>query len=189
MAISQTMSNPSDWMQFYQTNFSSINQTEAPPTTTTTAVATTTAAASRNNNNLSPDQGRVSKPIRRRSRASRRTPTTLLNTDTTNFRAMVQQFTGGPAAPFVARPQLPSGGTTFNFVQQIGPSGAGAAVTPGSGFHMQYHQNQLLQQQQMYMIDNMHAGGRGGGGGLSSHAPPGSSSSTNENRNYENYMI
>ncbi|KAI3462059.1 hypothetical protein Pfo_018722 [Paulownia fortunei] len=34
------------------------------------------------------------------SRASRRAPTTVLTTDTTNFRAMVQEFTGIPAPPF-----------------------------------------------------------------------------------------
>jgi hypothetical protein len=39
---------------------------------------------------------RVGKPARRRSRA----PVTLLNTDTANFRAMVQQFTGIPAINF-----------------------------------------------------------------------------------------
>ncbi|CAL0301542.1 unnamed protein product [Lupinus luteus] len=43
-----------------------------------------------NNNN-------VPKPIRRRSRASKKTPTTLLNANTTNFRALVQQFTGCPS--------------------------------------------------------------------------------------------
>ncbi|KAG6591811.1 VQ motif-containing protein 22-like [Cucurbita pepo subsp. pepo] len=45
----------------------------------------------------SSDGVRVAKPVRKRSRASRRTPTTLLNTDAANFRAMVQQFTGGPS--------------------------------------------------------------------------------------------
>ncbi|KAM0874775.1 hypothetical protein ACQ4PT_037226 [Festuca glaucescens] len=44
--------------------------------------------------------GRVGKPARRRSRASRRAPVTLLNTDTSNFRAMVQQFTGIPSGPY-----------------------------------------------------------------------------------------
>ncbi|CAA6658146.1 unnamed protein product [Spirodela intermedia] len=43
-------------------------------------------------------EGRIVKTGRKRSRASRKTPTTLLNTDTTNFRAMVQQFTGAPTA-------------------------------------------------------------------------------------------
>ncbi|URD86027.1 VQ motif [Musa troglodytarum] len=47
-------------------------------------------------------EGRVGKPVRRRSRATRRAPTTMLNTDTTNFRAMVQQFTGVPSGPYSA---------------------------------------------------------------------------------------
>ncbi|KAL5207333.1 hypothetical protein ABZP36_031768 [Zizania latifolia] len=42
--------------------------------------------------------GRIGKPARRRSRASRRAPVTLLNTDTSNFSAMVQQFTGIPSS-------------------------------------------------------------------------------------------
>lgn len=46
---------------------------------------------------------RVRNP-RKRSRASRRTPTTVLTTDTANFRAMVQEFTGIPAPPFFAAP-------------------------------------------------------------------------------------
>ncbi|KAL6583113.1 hypothetical protein OROMI_005191 [Orobanche minor] len=37
---------------------------------------------------------------KKRARASRRAPTTVLTTDTTNFRAMVQEFTGIPAPPF-----------------------------------------------------------------------------------------
>lgn len=48
------------------------------------------------------EAGRVGKPARRRSRASRRAPVTLLNTDTSNFRAMVQEFTGIPNPPFAA---------------------------------------------------------------------------------------
>ncbi|KAG0448896.1 hypothetical protein HPP92_027582 [Vanilla planifolia] len=45
---------------------------------------------------------RARKASRKRSRASRRAPTTLLSTDTANFRAMVQQFTGVPTRPYVA---------------------------------------------------------------------------------------
>nr|GMD50277.1 phosphatidylinositol 3-kinase 2-like [Ipomoea batatas] len=37
---------------------------------------------------------------KKRTRASRRAPTTVLTTDTTNFRLMVQEFTGIPAGPF-----------------------------------------------------------------------------------------
>ncbi|KAK4356659.1 hypothetical protein RND71_025630 [Anisodus tanguticus] len=39
---------------------------------------------------------------KKRSRASRRAPTTVLTTDTSNFRAMVQEFTGIPAPPFTS---------------------------------------------------------------------------------------
>ncbi|CAA2972206.1 Hypothetical predicted protein [Olea europaea subsp. europaea] len=41
-----------------------------------------------------PKLGNNDKPIRKRSKASKKTPTTLLNANTTNFRAVVQQFTG-----------------------------------------------------------------------------------------------
>ncbi|XP_021284373.1 uncharacterized protein LOC110416658 [Herrania umbratica] len=46
------------------------------------------------------DQTSVVKNPKKRTRASRRAPTTVLTTDTTNFRAMVQEFTGIPAPPF-----------------------------------------------------------------------------------------
>lgn len=41
---------------------------------------------------------------KKRTRASRRAPTTVLTTDTTNFRQMVQEFTGIPTAPFTSAP-------------------------------------------------------------------------------------
>ncbi|CAH2076012.1 unnamed protein product [Thlaspi arvense] len=41
----------------------------------------------------------VTKKAKKRSRASRRAPTTVLTTDTSNFRAMVQEFTGIPSPP------------------------------------------------------------------------------------------
>ncbi|KAJ0024948.1 hypothetical protein Pint_08328 [Pistacia integerrima] len=46
------------------------------------------------------DQINVVKNPKKRTRASRRAPTTVLTTDTSNFRAMVQEFTGIPAQPF-----------------------------------------------------------------------------------------
>ncbi|KAF7124976.1 hypothetical protein RHSIM_Rhsim12G0015000 [Rhododendron simsii] len=98
--------------------------------------------------------GRGSKPIRRRSRASRRTPTTLLNTDTTNFRAMVQQFTGGPTAPYAstatgshAQYPFPRAGSSFSF----GPAETRNQVlnpVPSSFYHLQFQQQQHQQQQQ-----------------------------------------
>ncbi|KAL2339898.1 hypothetical protein Fmac_007838 [Flemingia macrophylla] len=60
-------------------NVNAIQQLSSPP----------------NNNNL------VRNP-KKRSRASRRAPTTVLTTDTTNFRSMVQEFTGIPPPPFSA---------------------------------------------------------------------------------------
>ncbi|CAH8369400.1 unnamed protein product [Eruca vesicaria subsp. sativa] len=41
----------------------------------------------------------VTKKPKKRSRASRRAPTTVLMTETSNFRAMVQEFTGIPSPP------------------------------------------------------------------------------------------
>lgn len=43
-----------------------------------------------------PGGGGPEKVSKKRSRASKRTPTTVLNTDASNFRAMVQHFTGLP---------------------------------------------------------------------------------------------
>ncbi|KAG8079672.1 hypothetical protein GUJ93_ZPchr0007g5244 [Zizania palustris] len=54
------------------------------------------------------------KPPRKRPRASRRPPTTVLTTDASNFRAMVQEFTGFPAPPpFAGLPHILSGGGLF----------------------------------------------------------------------------
>ncbi|CAM0946588.1 unnamed protein product [Alopecurus aequalis] len=69
--------------------------------------------------------GRVGKPARRRSRASRRAPVTLLNTDTSNFRAMVQQFTGIPSGPYGP---AGAGGPVISF--GAGGSGVGMPVRP-----------------------------------------------------------
>ncbi|GMY17268.1 VQ motif-containing protein [Fagus crenata] len=45
-------------------------------------------------------QPNVVRNSKKRTRASRRAPTTVLTTDTSNFRAMVQEFTGIPSPPF-----------------------------------------------------------------------------------------
>ncbi|CAN6217458.1 unnamed protein product [Urochloa humidicola] len=49
-----------------------------------------------------PAQQQAPRGSRKRTRASRRAPTTVLTTDTSNFRAMVQEFTGIPSPPFGA---------------------------------------------------------------------------------------
>uniref|UniRef100_A0ACD5Y2K9 Uncharacterized protein n=1 Tax=Avena sativa TaxID=4498 RepID=A0ACD5Y2K9_AVESA len=55
---------------------------------------------------------------RKRARASRRAPTTVLTTDTTNFRAMVQEFTGIPNPPFAAGAGVPGAafGSRFDHI-------------------------------------------------------------------------
>lgn len=64
--------------------------------------------------------GRNSK---KRTRASRRAPTTVLTTDTSNFRAMVQEFTGIPAPPF--------SGSSYS--RRFDLFGTGSAMTMRSG--------------------------------------------------------
>ncbi|XP_039049152.1 uncharacterized protein LOC120190092 [Hibiscus syriacus] len=91
--MSETLfGSSSEWMQLNQQTFdTSFGFSD------TTAVTLTA-------NSLSPvvitgvdhlaPKGFISKPIRRRSRASKRTAITLLNADAKNFRSLVQQFTG-----------------------------------------------------------------------------------------------
>ncbi|KAL6506846.1 hypothetical protein OROHE_022283 [Orobanche hederae] len=183
MAITQTMSNPSDWLsQSYHTDFFNFSQTETPPATVAGGISggDATSIISRSNN-LSPDQGRVAKPVRRaRSRTSRRTPTTLFNTDTANFRAMVQRFTGGPSAAYAAGSQVPNGGGAINFMEHVAAARGSVAPLPSRGYYVQYPNQELQRQQMMFMM--------GGGGGGSEAAPPGSASG-NENRSYDNYML
>lgn len=75
------------------------------PENSTSATNTPTRAAA-----AAPDhqpQPHAPRNPKKRSRASRRAPTTVLTTDTTNFRAMVQEFTGIPAPPFTASSPFP----------------------------------------------------------------------------------
>ncbi|KAK9670075.1 hypothetical protein RND81_13G175300 [Saponaria officinalis] len=101
----------SEWLHFHPNNSSSLGHvapsyaaTSPPPDgffsgLVSEATTVTTMAAAPGPAQLGPE-GRVSKPARQRARASRRTPTTLISTDTVNFRATVQQFTGGPSSNF-----------------------------------------------------------------------------------------
>ncbi|WOL19423.1 hypothetical protein Cni_G28221 [Canna indica] len=72
---------------------------------------------------------------KKRSRASRRAPTTVLTTDTSNFRAMVQEFTGIPSPPFAAAaasasPFVRSRLDLFHSVGAFRSSSADAAPPP-----------------------------------------------------------
>nr|KYP50267.1 hypothetical protein KK1_027970 [Cajanus cajan] len=66
---------------------------------------------------LTPKGGAIFKPIRRRSRASKRTPITLLKANTSNFRALVQQFTGCPTTITTMSLAIHKGPITLNFQQ------------------------------------------------------------------------
>ncbi|KAJ8770541.1 hypothetical protein K2173_018032 [Erythroxylum novogranatense] len=170
--MNETMSSPNDrWGQFYHHHQQSILSNQVPPSrnmfandrvsdsTVVTSTVTTTStpvllanSSSGGSGHLSPE-GRVSKPVRRRSRASRRTPTTLLNTDTTNFRAMVQQFTGGPSAPYASGSQL--NGQSFSFglgLRQGNNANPSPAMVPAAvaGYHLQYPQQQQQYQNQSH---------------------------------------
>ncbi|XVE72385.1 hypothetical protein DITRI_Ditri11bG0035200 [Diplodiscus trichospermus] len=172
--MSETMSSPTDWPQFYQQNIpnqevsnrvrvvsseSMFGHQSSEAAVVGTTITTPSSApsplgsvpASSSGGHLSPE-GRVGKPVRRRSRASRRTPTTLLNTDTTNFRAMVQQFTGGPSAPFApgGNPGGPNFGFSFGGRQaHVNPS---SFMVPSAGFQLQYQQQQQQPPQQQHQL-------------------------------------
>ncbi|KAJ0232756.1 VQ motif-containing protein [Hirschfeldia incana] len=169
------MANPNnDWSQFYN------NQTFFPTTSTTTTATTASTSA---DSLVNPESLRVSKPTRRRSRASRRTPTTLLNTDTANFRAMVQQFTGGPSAMAFGSPSA-----GFSLTSSGPTAGASSGGYQNANFQNQVAHYDVVQQQRQYMVsssnhvnthfsypntavsdgflavDESRDGGRGGGG-------------------------
>ncbi|GMI77210.1 hypothetical protein HRI_001390300 [Hibiscus trionum] len=73
---------------------------------------------------------------KKRTRASRTAPTTVLTTDTTNFRAMVQEFTGIPAPPFPAtssysrRLDLFGSGSGLGSLYPLRPSAKRVQLTP-----------------------------------------------------------
>lgn len=111
------MASASDWLHFHHSNPTASGQVAQPysansssdlffsgrvseATVVSTTMSPITDPPPTGPAQLGPNPSRVSKPARKRTRASRRTPTTLLNTDTANFRAMVQQFTGGPSNNF-----------------------------------------------------------------------------------------
>ncbi|XP_062188121.1 VQ motif-containing protein 22-like [Phragmites australis] len=76
-----------------------------------------------------PPAAAARKPPRKRPRASRRPPTTLFTTDASNFRAMVQEFTGFPVPPFA--PHL-GPGVLFG----AGPSPTNSAAVAGAPFQL-----------------------------------------------------
>ncbi|KAE8684648.1 Choline-phosphate cytidylyltransferase B [Hibiscus syriacus] len=210
------MSSPTDWSHFYRQNLSDQVPVFGLPYGTTVATSTVTSSAvvsvpgnSTGGGHLSPE-GRVGKPARKRSRASRRTPTTMFNTDTANFRAMVQQFTGSPSfAQGSARPGGPAFGFSLGGRQShLNP---GSLTAPPVGFQLPYQQQQQQHQNQVFMFSlnnndnnlragdhmlqrhperNMEAGSEGFvAAGVSSQVPPSRTSSSNENMTHTSFSF
>ncbi|MED6201201.1 hypothetical protein PIB30_092600, partial [Stylosanthes scabra] len=167
-ASANATTDHNQWKQFYdqhQTHQIVAPQTEGllfscdsttVMTVAATATTTTMAAAASSSESILSPKGSVGKPIRRRSRASKKTPTTLLNANTTNFRALVQQFTGCPNSSSSIMSLVGvhnKGPITLNF-QQGSSSSARRTIIPssfvvgggsGRGYYNDDH-NQVQQQ-------------------------------------------
>ncbi|KAK7861160.1 VQ motif-containing protein 22 [Quercus suber] len=170
--MSNTMSSSSELEQFYD---QAMDHGFSDPMAVTTSVTNSTTvspnSSSVTNGQLTPKG--VSKPIRRRSRASKKTPTTLLNANTNNFRALVQQFTGCPSASISFRNQR--GPVNLDFGKEreenqsvvtsvMGPFGNNyyyqhqQSQSPQHHLHQQFQQQQLVplqEQQSMYSFGNI----------------------------------
>lgn len=155
--MSNTMSSSSELEQFYD---QAMDHGFSDPMAVTTSVTNSTTvspnSSSGTNGQLTPKG--VSKPIRRRSRASKKTPTTLLNANTNNFRALVQQFTGCPSASISFRNQRGPVNLDFGKGREENQSVVPSVMGPfGNNYYYQHqqsqspqhHQHQQFQQQQL----------------------------------------
>lgn len=161
--ISNTMSSSSELEQLYN---QAMDHGFSDPMAVTTSVTNSTMVSPNSstgtNGQLTPKG--VSKPIRRRSRASKKTPTTLLNANTNNFRALVQQFTGCPSASISFRNQRGPVNLDFGKGREenqrvvtsvMGPFGNNyyyqhqQSQSPQHHLLVEHHQHQQFQQQQL----------------------------------------
>ncbi|KAJ9170339.1 hypothetical protein P3X46_018454 [Hevea brasiliensis] len=86
-----------------RTTFPSVQIPQGPECATRgSGSASASASVSNDQGTITTSSNNIVRNPKKRSRASRRAPTTVLTTDTTNFRAMVQEFTGIPAPPFTS---------------------------------------------------------------------------------------
>ncbi|KAH7569683.1 hypothetical protein JRO89_XS06G0242000 [Xanthoceras sorbifolium] len=138
---------------------SSIAFSDSMITTTTTTVTTPCSNSSSTTTNdhdhdhhLS-SKGCGSKQVRRRSRASKKTPTTLLNANTTNFRALVQQFTGCPSTPFSFGSSKSKGPVNLSFQQQNQKYDASVMNNNNHFYQQQYQPQKHFQQQEEHHHD------------------------------------
>ncbi|XP_014503758.1 myosin-G heavy chain-like [Vigna radiata var. radiata] len=106
----------------------------------------------------------VGRNSKKRTRASRRAPTTVLTTDTSNFRAMVQEFTGIPAPPFSAsssysrRLDLLTGSSSLRSSSHLDTTNGPfypLRPSPQKVNHHNHHQNPLLLSSSSSPYNNM----------------------------------
>ncbi|XWS40475.1 hypothetical protein CRYUN_Cryun18bG0143100 [Craigia yunnanensis] len=157
--MSTSVATSNEWMQFYEQivdgqSASSLGFSDATMVATSVSSESNPSPSTRSlhspiNDQLTP-KASSSKPIRRRPRASKKTPTTLLNANTSNFRALVQQFTGCPSAPL--SPGNRRGPINLNFAlgSERNESGTATSIKSASGndcYYQQSHQEQLRQQE------------------------------------------
>ncbi|VFQ70421.1 unnamed protein product [Cuscuta campestris] len=189
-----------DWVQFYQRN---VQPQSTVFGTAAAATASSPPPSSHGQLGISPE-GRVAKPARRRPRASRRTPTTVFNTDASNFLAMVQQFTGGglallpPPSPFSISA---AAGLGFRFGPQLQLENLAFPARSSSSPASNNYSMMFEQHQPSPCASLMTSANYGGGGheqhflGRASFPPPppnhhgGSSSGDDQNRSETNYML
>lgn len=174
------------WMQFYQQPL--MDESMVPPKEgfSDATVMITKSQTIPSEGKLSPTTSSYTttsghfKPIRRRSRASKRTPTTLLNANTTNFRALVQQFTGCPTTAMSSlgvhkgpitlnfkhgsrQLQAHHHNTTTRIMPQIGRVSHNQVhdqvAAPFPIWQKQLPEEQLLHQQQQLMFQEQQQGG------------------------------
>ncbi|KAL9245738.1 hypothetical protein vseg_019355 [Gypsophila vaccaria] len=101
-----------------------------------------------------PGPGGGGRNPKKRSRASRRAPTTVLTTDTNNFRQMVQEFTGIPAPPFSGRTRLDLfGGLGIPLPRSsVSHLGGGRSLLDVSNSELLQQQQQQQQQQMSFVL-------------------------------------
>lgn len=144
-----SISSNNEWLQYYQQTTALLNQDHGHQHLHQGGHAGGTSTT-------------MSKPIRRRSRASKKTPTTLLNANANNFRALVQKFTGCPKDSLSLADQ--KGPLNLNF----GLKNATPIVQPDLRNHYDYRpesqtevvppqnpQQQQQQQRSYYFQDNV----------------------------------
>ncbi|KAL0908768.1 hypothetical protein M5K25_023277 [Dendrobium thyrsiflorum] len=143
--------DPVDWSQFYKDMASGRRDRPRQSHANATSVIgdSTTELTMPISIDVAAASGSRGKPAaRKRSRTSRRAPTTLLNTDTSNFRAMVQQFTGAPSVPYTTS-YMPAGATTttLNFGIGFNNPASQSTILPSFGV-LETRQNQYQYQQE-----------------------------------------